>query len=403
LALEIANATIFDHRAEANGLCWSPAEAARQLVAIQSFALGLGKSANARIRGIEWVRPYSADAILLRGVSVWLAGRSLFETLMLNLIPGDHVRDDLPPWEVDEPHLVMAKVRDGRRQPVRARGIVDRYTWQSRMVRLLPEDRDGHTVVGRLYYTQGRDADKSPDDPMKAYSRNKAEGWSAIGLSTERASWRDVHALLDLADIARKRPAAINHVSRLVRDGVVERRSRHTLNAVGLASKRGKAGKFLLWRHDRMPIPARLLDDAALIADLGVLLAKAEKVAGDLRARTRQLAALFLAPEAGPNSRKPDPKNLDCVAGHLSPERVYWSRLEGHFLALLRDFVDQRAEAEKRWLRSVVGEAECAYGEACAMLGTSGRAVRAVARVSDRFTTEDHSKVAKSRRKEAEA
>ena len=179
LATECAsgnNATLFDHCSDDEDPTWSLARTARQLLACQSFALGFGKSGNAMIDDKDEALPYSADAIALRGMTVWMQGPTLFDTLMINLMPSED--ESIPPWELEDPHEHRDKVYGKNKRIVPSFGIVDRFTWQSRLVRLIPND----ISVSRMFFTQGRSADKSPGDSMKVYRTSKEEGISALPL-----------------------------------------------------------------------------------------------------------------------------------------------------------------------------------------------------------------------------
>ncbi len=210
LASEVNFSGIFDHTADNGSPAYHPAEAARLLVAAQSFALGFGKSGNAKINGISITPPYSVDAILLRGITVWLTGRNLKETLTINLCPYEDMdAKDIPTWELDKPYKLRDTLVRGQRRSHIARGIIDRYTWQSRLLRFIPEAVQGMIMVRNVYFTQGRNADKSPEDPMKAYVKGE-EGFTPISLSSSRASWRDAHSLLALNRDMFQRPASKN-------------------------------------------------------------------------------------------------------------------------------------------------------------------------------------------------
>ena len=395
LATELAsgnNPTLFDHTADELPPQLAPSEAARMLVAAQGFSLGFGRSGQATIGGQDTTPPYSADAPLLRGVTLWLTGRSLFETMMLNLLPYSRPADDLPVWELERPYDLRDKpsARDREREP--ARGILDRYTWQSRLIRLLPEDREGQVVVRRLHFTQGRSEEKPPRypydyDPMKVYDRDEKEGDRPHPLSHHRAAWRDAHALLAMESDAFRPAEVVRNAGTLVGRGVLEPEVRYGLHVVGIASAPAKAGKFLLWRHDRLPLPLALLQDADLLDRLGRLMAASEDLARAVRARLRQVCESFLSPRAGqPGGRRPEPGDVSNLADSLDPHRPYWARLEGHFHRLLQRLPEDRDAASEEWLDAAEREAGRAFVDACAKLGTSPRAIRAIARVSGFFS-----------------
>lgn len=401
LATECAsgnNATLFDHCDDEEEVNWLPAHTAKQLITCQSFALGFGKSGNARINGKDEILPYSADAIALRGMNVWLQGKTLFDTLIINLVP---INDkSLPPWEQNDPNKHRDKLSGKKRIKVASFGIVDRLTWQSRLVRLLSND----VAFSRMYFTQGRSADKSPGDPMKVYRTSKEEGISAIPLSSGKAAWRDAHSILTIpaANSNERRPECFNLVDRAYSTGTIQPERQFVAHAVGLASAPKKAGKFLLWRHERMPVPVALLADINLIEQLGGLLNKAEQGAYELHARTRRMAKLYLAPQAEePDGRKPDDKDVAKLVERIDPRPAYWARLERHFFSLLEKLpddwdtvnkdwkpVDQQM-ATNAWGKNVKSEAQRALEESIRSFGTTARAIQAIARVRTNFDDHD--------------
>lgn len=392
------NATLFDHSDDDATTDWLLAKVATQLIACQSFALGFGRSGDATINGKAETLPYSADAIALRGMTVWLQGRSLFDTLMVNLVPADDT--SLPPWELDDPHKYRDRLVGKTRKAITSLGVVDLFTWQSRLVRLLP--RDG--TCYRIFFTQGRSADKSARDPMKVYRASKEEGISALSLSSGKAAWRDAHSTFAIppAGSGERRPECLNLVARARSSGAIDSGKQFVVHIAGLASAPKKAGKFLLWRHERMPVPAGLLADATLIERLGALLQDARGAASALNSRARRVAKLYLAPDAeSPDGRQPDEDEVAKVNESINPRPAYWARLEKHFYDLLQDLPNDRDPAEddwkpddrqtatNAWRMHVKQEAQRALEESIRSLGSTARAIQAVARVRTDFTDED--------------
>lgn len=380
------NATLFDHTRDDNPPAFTPAEAARKLVTAQAFALGFGRAADAVVAGQPFPRPYLADAICLRGVTVWLSGNSLFETLVLNMVPRTNKEaappetpEQRPVWEQADPLQRLDRVVGGKRVTVRAQSLLDRLAWQSRLARLLPETGPaGQPAVRRVYFTQGREADKSPGDPMKVFVESRTEGIYALGLNAGKASWRDLHSLMAVGNKDR-RPPIFGHLAILVRKEVVASAALYGLNVVGLATDPGKAGKFLLWRHDRFSVPAALLDDQELVELLGVALADAEFVASELRKRV-----YFVAKEFVPPHGNPDPKDVGNLADVLDARPAFWARLENHFIPLLAN-LPHKEDALGAWRTQVEQEAKRALTESCRQLGNTASALRAKAAVSFRF------------------
>jgi len=401
LATECAsgnNPTLFDHCSDDIVVEWSPAQTARQLIACQSFALGFGRSGNATINGIDEELPYSTDAIALRGMNVWLQGKSLFETLMINLVP---INDgSLPSWELANPNEYRDRLQGKKRAVVTSFGVVDRLTWQSRLVRLISKA----SKISQMYFTQGRSADKSAGDPMKVYRSSKEEGISVLSLSSSKAAWRDVHSILTIprAGSKERRPECFNVVARARYEAAVDTSQQFVAHIVGLSSAPNKAGKFLLWRHERMPVPTALLGDANLIERLGELIQNAEQAGRELNYRSRRLAKLYLSPESeSPDSRQPDKDEVTRIVEAIDPRPAYWARLEKGFFTLIENFPndwntagndwkpDGQQTATNAWRQHVKREAQRALEETIRSLGTSARAIQAVARVGTDFTDGD--------------
>ena len=147
LELTTAGPTLFDHTTDETTVQFTPAQAARALIARQAFAVG------GRITFEKGQSEHgSADAApLFKGAVLLVRGNALFETLMLNLhqysrdsgVPFAGMKpDDCPAWERDD------ATKTGDRQIA---GYLDLLTWQSRRIRLIPTlDSDGGVMVQRV-------------------------------------------------------------------------------------------------------------------------------------------------------------------------------------------------------------------------------------------------------------
>jgi hypothetical protein len=151
-----------------------------------------------------------------------------------------------------------------------------------------------------------------------------------------------------------------------------------------------------------MPVPAALLADVNLIERLGSLLENARQAGSELRNRSRRIAKLYLAPESeSPNGRQPDKDEVTNVAKSIDPRPAYWARLEEHFFPLLVNLPDDwdtarddwnpedQQLASNVWREHVKGEARRALEESMRSLGTTARAIQAVARVRTDFADRD--------------
>ncbi len=155
--------------------------AARAVVAAQSYAMGGGKSATVNF----------LHAPLVGKAMVLIKGNDLFETLSLNLLPmgssspialnaqasKEQLALDRPIWEAEKLD------RPGSSRPVL--GYLDLLTWQSRAINLL-RSSDGPASFNSMYMAQGTVMQSETlFDPMVAYRLTKENGWRPIGLEEE--------------------------------------------------------------------------------------------------------------------------------------------------------------------------------------------------------------------------
>lgn len=212
-AASLNNPTLFDHSFIERPQPFSPAQAARYVLACQSFALGGGVS-----------RPFNfSHAPLVRGYTVLVLGDSLFETLALNL----HIYNAHQPIQWRQPDDPPAWERDALPEPEKRgtlpHGYLDYLTFQSRRLHLVTEDG---SLVGRCQILQNL---KLPDnfdrDPFMCHLRDPERGVRPLRLDPDRAVWRDSHTLFDKAKelhrksgkapISTMRPEIFNWVARL--------------------------------------------------------------------------------------------------------------------------------------------------------------------------------------------
>ncbi|APH13060.1 type I-E CRISPR-associated protein Cse1/CasA [Dehalococcoides mccartyi] len=416
LATEIAsgnNATLFDHGGDDIIVEWTAPQAARYLVTCQSFALGFGKSGNAKINGINETLPYSSDAIALRGMNIWIQGENLFKTLMINLSPIKDI--SLPPWELENPNKYRDKQENNNRIVFGSFGLVDQLTWQSRLMRLIPDNQ----TISKMYFTQGRSADKCAIDPMKVYRLSKDEGVSALAFSSNKSAWRDFHSILMIPESGSKehRPECFNMAEEAISNDDVNDSKIFITHVAGLATAPNKAGKFIFWRHERMPVPAALLNNTDLLERLGKCLAYAERAAGVLKYRIQRVIKLYLSPDCElPGGHQPDPSDIAKLIESLDPRPAYWSRMEDHFMTLIENLPndwdtdtgdskpDEKQMARLTWRQNIKHQAKNAFLESIAALGTTTRAIQAIAHVPVDFSDLDLDRqpIEKIKRKEKE-
>lgn len=380
LSLEAAapnNPTLFDHSSYADPEHFSPARAARCLVASQAYAIGFGNS-----------RPFNLiDSTLIRGYSVLNLGNNLQETLCLNLVDYDE-KEDLPAWEKD---FFPAPDRDGNSMT----GYVDYLTWQSRRIHLIPEGTP--PVVRWCQRLQGlvppiKLNPNKPDrpyfiDPFKAYfyvDKGPQKGWAPRRFIPDMAIWRDSHALFQSADELKRQPKVFE-IPRRMMDLINSRKIAGQLIygflIAGLSMDAKNRAKILFWRQERLPLPLAYLEDRKLYNWLTDALKMAEKTSGTLKYYLKELAALISAGDG------------TSLLQAWAPERLYFSKLEIPFRRLLLELPDDKTDGGDyginqlpHWTRLLYQTALHTFNSVAAGLGESARSIQAIAKVKDRFT-----------------
>jgi CRISPR system Cascade subunit CasA len=400
------NPTLFDHTLVADPPRVSAARAARLLVAYQSFdTAGL-------ITGAGTEKSAKASPLLQCAV-VLARGKNLFETLMLNLYRYSPVNGE--PWEFDPTRDKPAWERD---EPTRAEdrapdGYLDLLTWQSRRMRLWPEEgQDGEPVVRRATVMKGFQLPegwpRAERETMIAFGvrlkpQPGQDSSPPIGFREDRALWRDSLALVEsLGESAgSRRPKMFSWLATLARDGIISKTQPLQIDALGLAADRAK---LLFWRHERLTLPLLYLGD--------------DDAGKRLRERLRE--AIHLAEEVGrllgsgfveirindKTANVPSPLRtlaqellganapVDDLVRHLAPGRTYWAALDEPFRALLERLPDDTVVDEDGytiygtvsvpiWREQLRRAARDAFEEATHGLEEASRTIRAVS-IADR-------------------
>lgn len=308
LIADVPNGEPFLTTRQRRGVQRIPAsEAARWLVHAHAFdpsGIKSGAVGDDRVKGGKGYPIGLGWSGNLGGVLV--QGRTLFETLMLNLIAFDHgdtAADDraadLPVWE--RPQL-SASVESVKRQ---VRGPVDLFTWPSRRVRLVG-DREAVTGVLICNGDPLTPQNRFMDEPMTAWRRSKPQeqklGTIPVYMPREhipeRYFWRGLSALLSPrtaaatgADAASSLPpSTFTWIARLRNDGVLEADYVIRPRAIGIAygSNNSVIDEII---DDELSMSIALLDHqrSGLRAEAEVAVAAAEagaralgQLAGDL-------------------------------------------------------------------------------------------------------------------------
>ena len=226
----------FSMRAEQALTSLSYAEAARYLVTVQAYdysGIKSGAVGDPRVKGgrgypigVGW---YGTTGKII------IHGENLIETLLycidyeqlLNVekVKGKSHRialQDKPVWERELPDTAAPRAYKGgdptkyKDEPAPAAGMCEILTWQSRRVRLFPENG---RVTGVLVSNGDKWFDRNTyTDPLTAYRFSKNQStqtnpvWMPKAHSAERTLWRGVDALLmrlDSSQIKQDKPAPV--------------------------------------------------------------------------------------------------------------------------------------------------------------------------------------------------
>lgn len=243
-----SNMRLFTNRAGAESLRLSPGEAARWLVNAHAFdpsGIRSGAVGDARVKNGKGSPIGVAWSGLLGGVLV--EGRNLHETLVQNFVmPGTYLEadgaTDLPPWEDEHPDSAA------ERPDLVPHGPTRLFTWQSRRVRLVAEDR---AVVGCVLANGDalRPQNLQRFEPHTAWRHSKEQTrklrkttYMPREHAANRAFWRGIGAILPGAPSARKIdgvdqnevPSIIEFLGQRILNGDLDENHHVHLRAIGV-------------------------------------------------------------------------------------------------------------------------------------------------------------------------
>ena len=171
------------------------------------------------------------------------------------------------------------------------------------------------------------------------------------------------------------------------------------LNIAGIA-RGDEVAKILFWRHERMPVPASILNDVNLIERLGHLLKNAENAAQEQYRRTKRVCRFYRVPD-GREPSEGERDDINKLVEAIDPRPAYWARMEKHFFRLLEHLpddwdtanegwkADNEQAATNTWRDQVKREGRKALKASLRSLGTTARSLQAVARIRTDFQDAD--------------
>lgn len=361
---------LFEHRPIDDSSRVTSSEAARGLLVLHAY------SAGGLVKKVG--EPTAATASPLRsGLQALVAGSTLFETLMLNLLIMAPARKrpfapasqlpDAPSWELDPlpQRLPLAK------EPVeRPRGWMHLLTWQSRRLEL-QRDQAGKVAGVVRAVGQGLELPENVPDPLMMRKMVEKRGVIAVQLDPERAVWRDLHALArsSAADSDALRPTNLAELFNDIDPKHADLPMFPPLMVFGLA---GDQARVEMVRAETFPIARQVLQDPAVGEQLRSLLSLTEEVSFGLRRALRVLAAHALRA-----SGQADKDDISKLVEALGKDQPYWSRLRPELERWLRNPV-----AEDAYRSAVRQAAEVTLWKAGESLGTAGRHLAAAVAAS---------------------
>ncbi|MER5621599.1 type I-E CRISPR-associated protein Cse1/CasA [Streptosporangium sp. NPDC002544] len=190
------NVPLFATRTDGDPLALSPAQAARWLLHTHCWDTAAIKSGAADDPQVKAGKTVGNPTGPLGALGVVLPiGRNLHETLLLNIPIGAQSAADRPQWR-REPAGPAWEARA-------ATGLLDLWTWQSRRIRLLPEETADGTRVSRVILCAGDRLQDLPEwEPHTAWTFQKAPKNPTGTVRRSRrhvpgkAAWRGLEALL---------------------------------------------------------------------------------------------------------------------------------------------------------------------------------------------------------------
>jgi CRISPR system Cascade subunit CasA len=314
---------LFDHvDVEAPGTV-SSAEAARWILATQTFSVSCGKSELSH----TGTAPSATAAMVLP------LGRDFHDSILLSLVPQNREihSADLPLWERSPEALEKLKAGIERG----ADGFADRYTWRTRSIRL---ESNGSGRIGKLAFASGvGNSSMNQIDPMLGYRIDDTRGKLPIQFR-DRGFWRDFDSLLP--DVSHLAPQVIEHATALTRSN----RERFPKSVMILGQANNKA-KIEYWRMERFALPGALAGNNSIRVHIRQLLTEAE----DAQKSLWTACASFARDLLSRGERKPDKADITKFVKQMAVADWYWSVLESCFHEVLGDYTLDRDFEDIQW------------------------------------------------------
>ncbi|GHG01546.1 hypothetical protein GCM10017783_12210 [Deinococcus piscis] len=393
----------------------TPAQAARQLLAHQSFALG----------GLIKRFTTSARAAPVATAALFLAeGSDLQQTLALNLTPytPSMQAKDLPVWE--QPPLSVADIQRiyaGKEPLARpAEGYASRYGWPSRSVLLLPEETPEGVRVRSIGFGAGvplagaGEGSGSNTDPMVTLrpSRDDKSEPYPYKLSRDRLLWRDLTALLPDPAAAvtegkkgkvktkpGRAPEVLLHAAEVMELAhaqaqlslsgrpsqdeaedwdapLPDAHARHPVIPVQVFGQLTDQGKAFAMRQESYTLPQAFIENPDKFRNYVRQSLDDATTVGEALRRSVFVMAQELLSKGG--DRSPDRADITKLADQIPATPTYWQSLETPFRAYLLELDRDPVQATRRWHAALRRSALRGWNVAEEAAGLNAAGLRAV-------------------------
>ena len=330
--------TLFNHTLDGT-IDFSSVQKVKLLLSWQFFALQDGRG--------HKVSP------LTNGVSFWLQGCNLFETMMANLNIYNseqpmfsEMEKDIPVWEKD--------IKDVSEVPD---GYIDYLTHPYRRI-LFSDDKKLFLSKSGVGLTEK--FLETFRDPSLFYIESKKAGKSfAISLKEDKAMWRNYHLIISLMKTNNHIPPNFINL-RIEIDKMRENNKHFLVNEIHAFGAYKDKSKVIFWRQERLSIPFDYFNDDELLLKLR----KAVELAEDVGL---VLNKLFSSNKGLNKSEKQHCKNKFYI---------YWGQLGAEFDRFINLFKDD--EELTNWKEIIRKCAKNVFKEICKKLWSNSRLIKEI-------------------------
>jgi CRISPR type I-E-associated protein CasA/Cse1 len=254
---------------------------------------------------------YRSGPLAMRTIAI-LSGRSLDETLLLNLLVQPRA-----PTKYDWNHY-------GKPSGQSSTDIVRRYLWTARRLRLMVDSNDKGCANMMLAPGDDMREEERSEDPMVVMRKDsRGSKYVPLRLQAGRALWRSAHVLLNWQDDV-KRLAAVEQLHKLFRRQHISADEPVSMRVCGIAGDaQGPSSEF--WRDEVLPFGISVVSDERRYSELVRAVGAAEEVAATTRKRIYAFSARYL--QNGTDST-PDKETVGRLSNELSLDLLdFWAEL----------------------------------------------------------------------------